>query len=154
MCPRCFGDILTHPIALEPEILDKFRVTSSQRNNNHDRVIMEERKEKKGKIEIYKIPPTDLCLFFPPLLLGKHAYLFPTRDYFSLSLSLSISRTLSNKYGFNQLDRQWSLINMLTTSVDIAVVIFSFYSRSLVFWKGSWRKGRALINRSPVPGRL
>ena len=88
MCPRCFGDILTHPIALEPEILDKFRVTSSQRNNNHDRVIMEERKEKKGKIEIYKIPPTDLCLFFPPLLLGKHAYLFPTRDTFSLSLSL------------------------------------------------------------------
>ena len=143
MCPRCFGDILTHPIALEPEILDKFRVTSSQRNNNHDRVIMEERKEKKGKIEIYEIPPTDLCLFFPPLLLGKHAYLFPTRDNFSLSLSLSISRTLSNKYGFNQLDRQWSLINMLTTSVDIAVVIFSFYSRSPLprFLEGIAEKG-------------
>lgn len=153
MCPRCFGDILTHPIALEPEILDKFRVTSSQRNNNHDRVIMKERKEKKRKNRDLWNSTNRSLLIFPASAPRKTRLSFPHARQF-LSLSLSISRTLSNKYGFNQPDRQWSLINMLTTSVDIAVVIFSFYSRSLVFWKGSWRKGRALINRSPVPGRL
>lgn len=72
----------------------------------HGRVMKKRKKER--KIEIYEIPPTDLCLFFPPSPLpGKHAYLFPHAPHnFSLSLSLyftySHHRSPSDKYGFNQ----------------------------------------------------